>query len=205
MISGDEVLGRLMAPLMRGIRLVFGRGVLTGTNDALKIQNLQMTGLDGEVFDEVERPQQYGQISVPLPGAEVFFACLAGQRDQAVALVVEDRRCRPGTLDAGDAGIYHYEGHRLLLTKGGRAVLTCKNLEIRASTRIRLNSPETEITGNVTIQKNLQVQGGFTLHGTGETRRMVTMSDATISGVRYSGHTHHEYDRGGTTGGPQNG
>ncbi|EDR9399339.1 phage baseplate assembly protein V, partial [Salmonella enterica subsp. enterica] len=63
MIS-EEILQRMLAPLVRGVRLLFGRGVLTGTNDELKLQNAQMTSLDGETFDDVERPQQYGQISV---------------------------------------------------------------------------------------------------------------------------------------------
>ena len=69
----DEVFSRLIAPVTRGIRLLFGRGVLTGTHDELKMQNVQLTGMDGETFDDVERPQQYGQISVPLPGAETFL------------------------------------------------------------------------------------------------------------------------------------
>ena len=78
----DEVFSRLIAPVTRGIRLLFGRGVLTGTHDELKMQNVQLTGMDGETFDDVERPQQYGQISVPLPGAETFFAGLHGGRKQ---------------------------------------------------------------------------------------------------------------------------
>ncbi|EOG9540548.1 phage baseplate assembly protein, partial [Salmonella enterica] len=65
----DDILQRMLSPLMRGVRLLFGRGILTGTRDGLKMQNAQMTSLDGETFDDVERPQQYGQISVPLPGA----------------------------------------------------------------------------------------------------------------------------------------
>lgn len=32
----DEVFSRLIAPVTRGIRLLFGRGVLTGTHDELK-------------------------------------------------------------------------------------------------------------------------------------------------------------------------
>lgn len=115
----DEVFSRLIAPVTRGIRLLFGRGVLTGTHDELKMQNVQLTGMDGETFDDVERPQQYGQISVPLPGAETFFACLGGQRDQTVVLVVEDRRSRPTGLTAGDTGVYHHEGHRITAIRLG--------------------------------------------------------------------------------------
>ncbi|EOC3270037.1 phage baseplate assembly protein V, partial [Salmonella enterica subsp. enterica serovar Montevideo] len=180
-------------------------------NDELKLQNAQMTSLDGETFDDVERPQQYGQISVPLPGAETFFGCLLGDRDQAVILVVEDRRYRPVGLPAGDSGIYHYEGHRLRLTTDGRAILTCKTLEVYADDHILFDSPESTFTGNLTVQKNLTVQqnthiqGNLALDGTGDAKGHFTMSDATIAGVTYSGHTHHENGRGSNTGGPQNG
>ncbi|MGG6201383.1 phage baseplate assembly protein V [Salmonella enterica] len=204
MIS-EEILQRMLAPLVRGVRLLFGRGVLTGTNDELKLQNAQMTSLDGETFDDVERPQQYGQISVPLPGAETFFGCLLGDRDQAVILVVEDRRYRPVGLPAGDSGIYHYEGHRLRLTKGGRAILTCKTLEVYADDSILFDSPESTFTGNLTVQQNTHIQGNLALDGTGDAKGHFTMSDATIAGVTYSGHTHHENGRGSNTGGPQNG
>ncbi|EGV2045563.1 TPA: phage baseplate assembly protein V [Salmonella enterica subsp. enterica serovar Stanley] len=204
MIS-EEILQRMLAPLVRGVRLLFGRGVLTGTNDELKLQNAQMTSLDGETFDDVERPQQYGQISVPLPGAETFFGCLLGDRDQAVILVVEDRRYRPVGLPAGDSGIYHYEGHRLRLTKDGRAILTCKTLEVYADDSILFDSPESTFTGNLTVQQNTHIQGNLALDGTGDAKGHFTMSDATIAGVTYSGHTHHENGRGSNTGGPQNG
>lgn len=73
----DEVFSRLIAPVTRGIRLLFGRGVLTGTHDELKMQNVQLTGMDGETFDDVERPQQYGQISVLCRVRKPF--CLSGR------------------------------------------------------------------------------------------------------------------------------
>ena len=175
----DEVFSRLIAPVTRGIRLLFGRGVLTGTHDELKMQNVQLTGMDGETFDDVERPQQYGQISVPLPGAETFFACLGGQRDQTVVLVVEDRRSRPTGLTAGDTGVYHHEGHRIRLTKDGRIIVTCKMLE--------------------------HVRGNFVLDGTGKSDGLFTMSDAVIAGITYSGHVHQDNGKGSKTGAPENG
>ncbi|EBB6671828.1 phage baseplate assembly protein V, partial [Salmonella enterica] len=73
------------------------------------------------------------------------------------------------------------------------------------------DSPESTFTGNLTVQKNLTVQqnthiqGNLALDGTGNAKGHFTMSDATIAGVKYSGHTHHENGRGSNTGGPQNG
>ncbi len=204
-LMNDEVFSRLIAPVTRGIRLLFGRGVLTGTHDELKMQNVQLTGMDGETFDDVERPQQYGQISVPLPGAETFFACLGGQRDQTVVLVVEDRRSRPTGLTAGDTGVYHHEGHRIRLTKDGRIIVTCKMLEIYADEGMRVDTPEATFTGNVTVDKNLHVKGNFVLDGTGKSDGLFTMSDAVIAGITYSGHVHQDNGKGSKTGAPENG
>ncbi|ELZ6915956.1 phage baseplate assembly protein V, partial [Salmonella enterica] len=106
---------------------------------------------------------------------------------------------------------YHYEGHRLRLTKDGRAILTCKTLEVYADDHILFDSPEGTFTGNLTVQENLTVQqnthiqGNLALDGTGNAGGHFTMSDATIAGVTYSGHTHRENGRGSNTGGPQNG
>ncbi|GDK04877.1 hypothetical protein BvCmsKSP054_01471 [Escherichia coli] len=169
------------------------------------MQNVQLTGMDGETFDDVERPQQYGQISVPLPGAETFFACLGGQRDQTVVLVVEDRRSRPTGLTSGDTGVYHHEGHRIRLTRDGRIIVTCKTLEIYADEGVQVDTPEATFTGNVTVDKNLHIKGNLTIDGTGKSQGTFTMSEAVIAGITYSGHVHHDNGEGSKTGAPENG
>lgn len=196
-------LQRLLAPVMRGIRLLFGRGVLTGVNDSLKAQNVQLTALDGETFDEVERPQQYGHISVPLPGAEVVFACLGGSRDQATVLVVEDRRYRPTGLPAGDSGLYHYEGHRLRLTQDGRCIITCKTLEVVAEQEAIFNTPKARFTGDVEIAKSVSVKQNITIEGSAESKGTLTVPEAVIGGVKHSTHRHQDNGQGSLTGGPQ--
>ncbi|EMQ8412335.1 phage baseplate assembly protein V [Escherichia coli] len=201
----EEVFSRLIAPVMRGVRLLIGRGVLTGIRDELKMQNVQLTGMEGETFDDVERPQQYGQISVPLPGAELFFVCPGGQRDQAVVLVVDDRRYRPSGLTSGDSGLYHYEGHRIRLTKDGRIIITCRTLEIFADERVTVDTPEAVFTGDVIVEKNLHVKGNLAIDGTGMSKGTFTMSEAEIAGITYSGHVHHDNGEGSKTGVPENG
>lgn len=193
----DSILQRMLAPVVRRIQLLLGRGVLTGVNDALKAQNMQITAMDDETFDEVERLQQYGQISVPLPGAEVVFGCLGAQRDQAVILVAEDRRYRPTGLPAGDSGLYHFEGHRIRLTKEGRCIITCKTIEVFADEHMLVDTPKTIYTGDVEIQGNLNIKGKSESEGT------FTAPEAIIGGVKQTGHRHHENGQGSLTGGPQ--
>ncbi|MFK3810822.1 phage baseplate assembly protein V, partial [Escherichia coli] len=69
----DEVFSRLIAPVTRGIRLLFGRGVLTGTHDELKMQNVQLTGMCGENCYDGYRPRQCGGGHVTSRRAERLF------------------------------------------------------------------------------------------------------------------------------------
>ncbi|BEN05841.1 MULTISPECIES: phage baseplate assembly protein V [Serratia] len=192
----ESTFSRLTAPIMRRLRLMLGRAVVNIVNDGLKAQNLQITMMGDDVPDDVERLQNYGQISVPLAGAEAIIACIGAQSDHSIALVVEDRRYRPTGLPAGDTGIYHYEGHRLRLTKDGRAILTCKTLEIYAEEGTTVDTPKTTFTGEVEIQKNLAVQGGVNSQGN------LTAPNAILGGKDTLKHTHEEHGDGGGTTGP---
>ncbi|HII0646828.1 TPA: phage baseplate assembly protein V [Salmonella enterica subsp. enterica serovar Yopougon] len=192
----EQAFSRLIAPVMRRLRLMIGRAVITMVNDSLKEQNLQVTSLDDEPLDDVERPQNYGQFSVPLAGAEAIVLSLGGDTDSAVAVVVEDRRYRPTGLVAGDSGIYHYEGHRIRLTKDGRAIVTCKTLEVYAEESGLFDMPLAIFTDDVEIGKNLRVLGETELKG------KATAPDVIVDGKSTKGHTHDEHGDGGGTTGP---
>nr|WP_240746184.1 phage baseplate assembly protein V [Escherichia coli] len=149
----DSALNRLLTPLMRRVRLMLARAVVNVINDGRKVQNLQVGLLDDEESDEVERLQNYGHFSVPLPGAEALIACVGAQRDQGIAVVVEDRRYRPTNLEPGDAGIYHHEGHRIRLTKDGRCIITCKTVEVYADESMTLTHPEPRLPATLRSRK----------------------------------------------------
>lgn len=191
----ESQFSRLIAPIMRRVRLMLGRAVVNIVNDGLKAQNIQVSMLEDEVPDDVERLQNYGQISVPLAGAEAIIACIGAQRDHGVALIVEDRRYRPTGLTDGDTGVYHFEGHRLRLTKDGRCIITCKTVEIYADDHALIDSPKATFTGDVEIQKTLKVTG------TANTGHL-TAPNATLGGFDTVNHTHQEHGDGGGTTGP---
>lgn len=187
----ETIFSRMMQPFMRRVRLMLGRAVVNVVNDALKAQNVQVSMLDDEESDDVERLLNYGQISVPLSGAEAIIACIGAQRDHAVALVVEDRRYRPTGLTAGDTGVYHYEGHRIRLTKDGRCIITCKTAEIHADESVAIDTPKTIVSGDLEVQKNLTVKGQ------GEFEGKITAPDAMLGGKSVVGHKHKENGDGG--------
>lgn len=184
----EQAFQRLIAPVIRRLRLMVGRAVITLVNDSLKEQNLQVTSLDDEPLDDVERPQNYGQFSVPLAGAEAIVVNLGGDTDSAVALVVEDRRYRPTGLVDGDSGIYHYEGHRIRLTKDGRAIVTCKTLEIHADEKMDVTTPLASFSDNVEVGGDLLVKGAT------ESKGRITAPNAILGGKDTLKHTHDEHD-----------
>lgn len=192
----ESVFSRMMSPFMRRVRLMLGRAVVNVVNDALKAQNVQVSMLEDEEPDDVERLLNYGQISVPLSGSEAIIACIGAQRDHAVALVVDDRRYRPTGLEAGDTGVYHFEGHRVRLTKDGRCIITCKTLEVHADESATFTTPKGHFTGDLTVDKNLSV-GGET-----ESKGKLTAPDAVLGGKSTIKHTHQEHGDGGGTTGP---
>lgn len=221
---------KLSAPLARRVRLLVGRGILRLVNDGLKLQGVQVSLLADEVHDNVERFQEYGFTSHPHPGAETIAVCVGGSRDHAVVISIDDRRYRLKGLGAGEVALYDDQGQvirlkrnkeihaygcdRLMADVAVETVVTCPLIRAVASSKVVLDAPLVEATGNV------HVAGGITCAGTyGDTGgKIVTPGDieSTAGEVRdqvramsadrqiYNGHTH-PGDSGGTTGAPDQG
>ena len=112
-----EVVRRMLAPLESRIRLMLSRAVVSLINDAAKAQELQVDLLADETQDGVERWQNYGFTSHPLPGAEALVGCVSGLRSHAVAIVVQDRRFRLVNLQPGEVALYDDLGNVVHLAR----------------------------------------------------------------------------------------
>lgn len=142
-------LNRILAPIKRSLKLLVNRGVMAFVSDEHKRQNLQIRLQSDEVIDDAERFQNYGFSSVPVAG-EVIALEVGGKRSHVVVIVVDDKGVRPTNLKAGDSVMYHLEGHNLLLTENGEAILKCKKFTVQAD-EIVFDSPQTQFTGDVDI------------------------------------------------------
>ena len=174
MVSMRDV-QKLMAPMMRRLRLIADRAVVTMVTDSLQRQGLQLKVLADETADDVERFQNYGHTSVPPAGSEAIVLGIGGARAGLVAIAVEDKSVRPKDLEAGDNCLYHLEGHRIILRKDGLLELEAKIVIINASEKLTMISPDTEIQGP--------------LHVTGP---ISSDEDVTAGDISLSGHDHEE-------------
>jgi phage gp45-like len=128
--------------LANRISNLLARGAVTLVDAASKLQTLQVSLLSDEAKETVEHLEPYGYTSNPLPGAEVLFAFIEGDRSHGVAVVASDRRYRVQNLASGDVAVYDNRGNSIKLTATGIV-----------------------ITGNVTINGNITTTGTLQNNG----------------------------------------
>ena len=140
----------MLDPLKRRVAMMAARAVVRLVSDDASRQQLQAEILEGELRDNVERAQDYGFTSNPHVGADAIVLCLGGSREQAVAIVVDDRRYRL-KLQPGEVALYDDMGNAVKLLRDMVKVEAVQHLEATA--------PTTRIVSDVTIEGTLTVNG----------------------------------------------
>ncbi|BFT62372.1 phage baseplate assembly protein V [Pseudomonas moorei] len=139
-------MGNPVRDLGNRVMMMFGRGVLRGVNDSTGRQQLQVELLKNELRDGVEHMQNYGFTSHPT-GGDVAVAFVAGNREQGIVLVVDDRRYRI-PLEAGEVAIYDDQGNKIELLRSMVKITAVQHVEVQAPT-IKLLG-DLEVVGNIT-------------------------------------------------------
>lgn len=173
---------RQLRSLIRRARLGVARGILRLIDDSAGLQTAQVGLMANEVRSKVERVQEYGFTSHPLPGAEATVVFVGGNRDHGLIIAVDDRRYRLKALEAGEVAIYTDEGDSIVLKRENNIEITTRVFTVNASERIDLNAPETNMGGNCSAQGEVQDHSGT----------MQEMRDI------YNTHTHPEDASGNT-------
>ena len=170
-----------MAPALRRVALMVGRAILELVDDDKPLQTVQLSLLADEVRAEVERVQEYGFTSHPLPGADGVAVAVAGSRDHLVVSAVDDRRYRLRSLAPGEVAIYTDEGDKIVLKRGG-------TIEVTASTKVVLTAPLVQCSGNLQVAGS--IDSGATITAAGDVRDQG--GGKTMAGMRtaYNAHDH---------------
>lgn len=176
-----------LQPMVNRVRLTLGKGTLHLVDDGGPAQTVQVTFLKGETRDGMERPQDYGFTSHPLPGMQPFAGFFGGDRSNGFIIAMCDRTYRIG-LQGGEVAMYDDLGQSVHLTRGGIVVKGAGlPVTITDTPRIRMETALLEVTGEVRDRCG------------GDGRTMAEMRAV------YDTHTHPETDNGGPTGAPNQG
>lgn len=178
-----QYLATAQQPLTMRVRLMVGKGTLHLVDDAPQVQTVQATFLADETRDGVERPQNYGFTSVPLPGMQPIAVFVGGDRSQGIVIAMADRQYRLKGLRRGEVAIYDDQGQSVHLTREGIVVKGAGlPVTITDTPKVRAETPMLECTGE--IKDRCDSPDG---------RAMSDMRDT------YDDHRHRENDDGGPT------
>jgi phage baseplate assembly protein V len=149
------------------------RGVLHLVDSGQDIQTLQARFLVDELLDRKEHFEAYGFTSNPLPGAEVLAASLGGRRAHTIIFMAADRRYRKKNLASGEVALHNHLGDYIYL-KNGRIIevvagtklkVTAPEVEFIAGTKVRHDTPLTELTGDLEVAGDAVVDGNTDIGG----------------------------------------
>lgn len=137
---------------MRGVRQAF-RAVGTRNSHGPNI-GVQMQGLAGEpVVGELM--QHYGYTSGPPAGGDFIALPIGGNSKHVVVIATEDARYRLKVED-GEVAIYSDEGDHVHLKRGRVIEVETETLLVKASKKVRFETPTIETTGEVQAEGNIQ-------------------------------------------------
>lgn len=137
-----DPLRRILEPLSRRLSLLVSRGTVKASDDARKLQELQVGLLAHEIQGGLERFQPYGLTSRPFPGAEAVVVFLGGSRDHGLVIAVDDRRYRLQPLAEGEVALYDDQGSYVKLKRAGE-------IEVVASSKITLQATTVRVNGSL--------------------------------------------------------
>jgi len=166
----SAALMRLAKEAHRRAFMAIGRGVLAAIDDSQTAQSLQLTLLDGETADEIERFQNYGFTSVPFAGAEAVMVAVGGLRSHGIVVAVEDRRYRLTGLPDGEVALYDDQGQVVHLTRTGIVINSAQKVTVSSAAEVDVTAPSVVITSN-----NVQV-------GAAGGKKIVLDGDSVVAG-----------------------
>ena len=187
-----------MNPLQK-IRLLVARGVLNllRTNG---LPMMQISLLEGETREEVERVQNYGHSGHPPAGSTLVAVAVGGSRDHLIVVACEHPQYSPD-LKPGESAMYAQFGQLFKMDEQGNVTLKCRDFSIEASGNV-----STQAAGNVEQRAggalNMSATAGSHMEG-GFNVETVTADSVTADGVKLEDHAHSGVQSGGdNTGGP---
>lgn len=182
----DRTLRAALDPIRRRISMTVSRAVVRLITDSGSRQTLQVEILKGELRDGVERAQNYGFTSHPLAGCDAVIVCGAGAREQAIAVVVDDRRYRIN-LEAGEVAMYDDLGNCVKLLRDKVHVVGMQEVHVEAPT-VRVSATTVTIDAETTtINSDVAVNGDTTFTGAVTANGKAIDDTHTHSGVQTGG------------------
>lgn len=186
----------------------------TGAYPSPKMREVQINLSDGEVRDKVEHYEPFGFTSEPVAdGKNDALAVFTDEsRGLGMVICIADRRYKPTNLKPGEVCVYDKKGRKVYFKEDGiliegvddpitinttsKVVVNAPTVQINASSITQITSPETTISGHVTVKGGLNVSGGSGAQVDGT---ISASGDITAGTISVQNHVHGGVQSGGST------
>lgn len=168
---------------------------------------------EAQLADRVPSVQLFGFASSPPVGTDHFIVSPSGDVSGAIAIASNNQALRPRGLAEGEIKIYDSRGQSIFIRANGsieitansKVMITAPEVEVVASTKVTLNTPQTNLTGNLSVAGNMAIEGVSTMKGSLTADGQITShTQVTANGINLSTHVHSGVQQGGfTTAAPQ--
>lgn len=178
----------MLAPIVSRLQMMMGKALLAAlADDSTAVQLIKVEGLEGEVLDQIERPQNYGLTSVPPAGSQAVLLFMGGNRDHGIAILVASDGDRKKDMAEGEVALWSKFGNYILLK-------TDKGIEVEAGGESVAVNGSVDATGDLTTETNITASGDISADGdvadaTG-TLDEVRQDLADFKAQIYNTHTH---------------
>ena len=162
--------------------------------------------------DGVPSIQHFGFVSSAPTGTDFFTVSPGGNPNYTVAVGSNHRESRPKILTSGETMIYDNRGQFVHIKADGsisvkansKVLVTAPEVRVVASTKVILDTPQTELTGHLSVAGNMAIQGVSTMQGSLTAQGTITSTNDVIGGGKsLKTHTHGNVQNGaGNTGAP---
>lgn len=154
----------MIEQLKRRVSAMLARAIIEASRDDSGVQMVQVTVLDGEVHNEVERAQPYGLTSRPFADAEAVFLAVGGTRSHGIIIDLGDRRYRLKNLEEGEVALYDDQGQTIILKRDGIRIETDQKVDIVAD-QVNVEASTVTVTADTV---NLGGTGGAAVARVGD-------------------------------------
>lgn len=142
----QEELSQVSEMITNRIRNMFARGAVEKVTNG-KTAKAKITMLDGEVYDGIEMPHQFGRQSNPPKGSEVLVFFYGGNRDHGSIIATFNKGHSVTDLAEGESVMFDVSGSKVLVKADGSIHLTPSGGTVY-------------ITGNLEVSQNVKDQNG---------------------------------------------
>lgn len=172
----------------------------TTYNKKTRSYSTQNSMFSNHILQDQNIIQHYGFASAPLSGSKTIVLGIAGSNTNNLIIGTHDNRYLPTNLLAGEVVVHDYQGQAIELRQNQTININSMKtttINVDGKKQITVTDGQIEISGDVTIDKDVTINGKLHVKG-----QITSDDDVIASSISLKNHTHTSGKEGAPTSPP---